>query len=75
MLHAMARDPRDRYPSAAAMKAEVDAPESVHVTGRANRLKEPVPWKNRWRAVRIALIAILVPVVLFFLFFLMFSRR
>jgi len=75
VLHAMARDPRDRYPSAAAMKSEVDAPETVQITGRAGRLKAPVPWKNRWRMVRIALITIVVPVVLFFLFFLMFSRR
>src|SRR5204862_3200798 len=70
VLHAMAREPRDRYPSAAAMKSEVDAPETVQITGRADHLTVPVPWKNRWRAVRIDLIAILVPVVLFFLFFL-----
>jgi serine/threonine protein phosphatase PrpC len=75
VLHAMARDPADRYPSAAAMKAEVDAPECVQVTGRAQRLQAPVLWKRRWRSVRIVAISVLVPIILFFLFFLMFSRR
>lgn len=44
VLHAMQRDPAQRYQSAAAMKAELDAPRSVHLTGYANRLQPP-----RWR--------------------------
>jgi serine/threonine-protein kinase len=75
ILHAMARDPADRYPTAAAMKAEIDAPDSVTVTGRASRLQAAVPWKSRWRMARFALLALLVPVILFFLLFLMFSRQ
>jgi serine/threonine protein kinase len=75
ILHAMAREASDRYPSAAAMKADVDDPSRVHVTDRASRLKAPVPWKNRWKTVRIAAISILVPVALFFLFLLMFSHH
>jgi serine/threonine-protein kinase len=75
ILHAMARNPADRYRSAAEMKAEVDAPETVQVTGRASRLTAPVPWKRQWRVVRVALLSILLPVALFFLFFLMLSRR
>jgi serine/threonine-protein kinase len=75
VLHAMARNPADRYASAAAMKADVDAPERVEITGRASRLQAPVPWKSRWRSVRIVAICILVPILLFYLFFLMFSRR
>jgi serine/threonine protein phosphatase PrpC len=75
ILHAMARNPADRYRSAAEMKADVDAPENVHVTGRASRLTVPVPWKRRWRVARVVLLSILVPIVLFFLFFLMLSRR
>ena len=75
VLHAMARDPADRYPSAGAMKADVDAPERVQVTGRAHRLQMPEPWRGRWRSVRIVAISVLVPIILFFLFFLMFSRR
>ncbi|HEV3217163.1 MAG TPA: protein kinase [Vicinamibacterales bacterium] len=75
ILHAMARNPPERYRSAAEMKADVDAPEKVHVTGRASRLTVPVPWKRRWRVVRGVLLAMLIPIVLFYLFFLMLSRR
>ena len=75
VLHAMARDPDDRYPSAAAMKADLDAPERVVITGRAERLQAPALWKSRWRNVRVVAISILVPIILFYLFFLMFSHR
>src|SRR5207247_8339023 len=75
VLHAMARKPADRYPSASAMKADIDAPERVQVTGRAARLTAPVPWKSRWRVARVVLIAALVPVALFSLFFFLLSRR
>jgi serine/threonine-protein kinase len=75
VLHAMARDPSHRYPSVAEMKAEVDAPDLVTVTGRADRLQAPKPWKSRWRNARIVAISVLVPIILFYLFFLMFSHR
>jgi serine/threonine-protein kinase len=44
VLHAMQRDPVDRYQSAAAMKADLDAPAAVRVTGFCDRLEAP-----RWR--------------------------
>jgi serine/threonine protein phosphatase PrpC len=75
ILHAMAREPADRYPSVAAMKADVDHPADIKVTGRATRLTVPVQWKSRWRIVRIALLAIAVPVALFFLFLFMLTRH
>jgi serine/threonine protein phosphatase PrpC len=75
VLHAMARNPADRYPSAEAFKADLDAPEHVQVTGRANRLQVPVLARRAWRVVRIVLFTLLVPIVLFFLIFLMLSRR
>jgi serine/threonine protein kinase len=75
VLHAMARDPDDRYPSAAAMKADLDDPSAVIVTGRAERLTAPTPWKSRWRKLRIMLLIGMVPILLFFLFFLLLSRR
>ena len=40
-LHAMQRNPADRHQSAAAMKAELDAPREVRVTGYCNRLQSP----------------------------------
>jgi serine/threonine-protein kinase len=75
VLHAMARDPGERYESAGALKHDVDNPSQVVVSGRASRLVVPRAWKSRWRKVRIALLVALVPIVLFFLFFLMLSRR
>ena len=38
-LRAMQRRPDDRYRSAAAFRADLGAPERVHVTGLANRLR------------------------------------
>ena len=75
VLHAMARDPAQRYPSAAAMKADIDAPERVHVTGRVNRLQVPVLTRGSWPIVRIVLLALLLPVALFFLILLMLKHR
>jgi serine/threonine protein phosphatase PrpC len=75
VLHAMARDPGDRYESAAAFKADLEAPARVHVTGRASRLQAPVMARRAWRVVRIALLAIAVPIVLFFLILFMLTHR
>jgi serine/threonine-protein kinase len=44
VLHAMQRDPADRYPTIREFKAELDAPQKVFVSGYCNRLKSP-----RWR--------------------------
>ncbi len=47
ILHALERDPRDRYPSAAEMARELDNYELVKVTDRHQRLRAPQPWKRR----------------------------
>lgn len=44
VLRAMRRKPAERYPTAAALQAELAAPERVHVTGLSGRLQAP-----RWR--------------------------
>ncbi len=49
ILHAMERDPGKRYPSALAMKEELDQPGSVELTGRCRRLQAPSPWKRHWK--------------------------
>jgi len=49
VLHAMERAPGKRYPSAAAMKDELDHPEAVPLTGRWQRLQRPVAWKRYWK--------------------------
>jgi serine/threonine-protein kinase len=65
ILHAMERQPYDRYPSAAAMKAELDAPDTVPLTGRCDRLRPQVRWVRHWHAARWIVLAILTPIVIF----------
>jgi len=48
ILHALERDPKDRFKSAAEMKEELDAPEKVRQTNRALKLKPVVP-SAPWR--------------------------
>ena len=51
VLRALRRNPAERYPSAAAMKADLDAPERVAVTGLSGRLQPVTRWR---RGVRLA---------------------
>jgi serine/threonine protein phosphatase PrpC len=64
ILHAMERNPAERYPSAAAMKAEVDDPDKVELTGRCDRLQPPSLARTNWATVRLVVISALVPVVI-----------
>jgi serine/threonine protein phosphatase PrpC len=76
ILHAMERDPAKRYASAAEMKTEIDNPNAVTVTGRADRLQAQVPWKQGWRKYQGLILTLLIPllVILFFVFFLIFHH-
>jgi serine/threonine-protein kinase len=74
VLHAMQRNPDDRYPSAAAMKADLEAPEKVVVTGRHERLKAPELGESFWQQHQVLLISLLVPVIMVGLFFLFVFR-
>lgn len=67
ILHAMERDPGNRYPTAAAMKAELDHPGTVQLTGRCDRLQTPTPWKRGWKKARWIVLAIMIPSVVFLL--------
>jgi serine/threonine-protein kinase len=75
ILHAMEREPRERYPRAAAMKAELEAPEQVKLTGRRDRLQSSSPWKTRWHTIRIALWTVLITLFAFGLILILFRRR
>jgi len=46
ILHAMERDPGKRFPTALAMKENLDHPDEVKLTGRCLRLLAPAPWKR-----------------------------
>jgi serine/threonine protein phosphatase PrpC len=65
ILHTMEREPHKRYQSAAVMKAELDDPESVKVTGRARHLEAPKVWKTRWQGARLIVLSALFPILLF----------
>jgi serine/threonine protein kinase len=69
ILHAMARNPQDRYQTALDMKTDLDHPDQVHVTGRAQRLEAPAIWKSRWRGIRVAVFAVAIPVLIFLAIF------
>jgi serine/threonine protein phosphatase PrpC len=75
ILHAMERDPFKRYHSAAEMRAELDAPETVHVTGRHQRLRHAVPWKRTFRKMRMYVLTGLIPVLAFFLLWFILSHQ
>lgn len=48
VLHAMQRNPADRYQTVAEFKTELDAPDKVFVSGYCNRLKKP-SWSFGYR--------------------------
>jgi serine/threonine-protein kinase len=75
VLHAMERDPAKRYLSAGAMKADLDHPEAVQVTGRHHRLQRATPWKRRFRKLRMYVITAMLPVIAFLLLWLILSRQ
>jgi serine/threonine protein kinase len=75
VLHAMEGDALERYPSAAAMKAELDSPETVQVTQRRERLRAVAPENRRLRRVRIYLCTPLIPIVAFLLLWFLLSRQ
>ena len=70
ILHAMERDPRRRYQSAAEMKAELEDFSLVKLTGRHRRLKRPKAWGSRWHQARLVVFSAMIPLVLFALIFL-----
>jgi serine/threonine-protein kinase len=49
VLHAMQRDPADRYQSVTELKADLMAPEDVVITGYCNRLQKP-HWRFGFRS-------------------------
>jgi serine/threonine protein kinase len=75
ILHAMAPRPSDRYSSAAAMKAELDFPETVQVTGMYRNPREASAWPKRLRLAGLILSLASAPFILFYVFLLMFQRQ
>ena len=74
ILHAMERDPKRRFQSAAAMKAELDDYEKVELTNRYARLQAPQIWKSRFRLLPVIIGFILLQIVLVLLMLLIRKR-
>ena len=70
ILRAMQRDPARRYPTAAAMQADLEAPDQVQVTGLCDRLEESTTGKRVWSFVRYIVWTCLVPLLTLVLLFL-----
>jgi len=62
VLKALRRDPDERYPSAAAMKADLDHVEQVTVTGLSHRLQPVTRWRRTLRFARHIATWVLLPV-------------
>ena len=75
ILHAMERDPKRRYQSAAEMKKELDDYDCVELTERCTRLRSPQVWKSRFRMVPLTIGFVLLQIVVFLLLALYFRKR
>jgi len=79
VLHAMERNPAQRYQTAAEMQAELEAPARVTLSGRRDRLKISTPARRRWRIIRKVafwtIVPVAVQVLLFFLLWHHLARK
>jgi len=75
ILHALERDPRKRYQSAADMKRELDHLDQVEVTHRDQRLRAPQPWKGRRYTAMLVAVGVVGWLGLFFALFLFLARK
>jgi serine/threonine-protein kinase len=75
ILHALERDPRQRYPSAAEMKRELNDYKLVTLTQRYQQLRAPQPWKSSHNTVTMVIIFSMLTVLMFFVMLLFFRLR
>jgi serine/threonine-protein kinase len=75
ILHALERDPKLRYPTATAMRAELDNYEKVEITHRSQRLRAPQPWKSSRHTAVLVTAGVVGWILLFYLLFLFLRSR
>jgi serine/threonine-protein kinase len=75
ILHALERDPANRFQTALLMKAELDDYEKVELVGRFRNLQSPQLWKSRFRMLPLVLLFGLAQVIIFLLLFLWFKHK
>jgi serine/threonine-protein kinase len=71
ILHAMERDPRKRFQTALEMKAQLEDPSLVDVTGRHHHLTVPKVWSSRWHSARLVILSVVLTLAVFGLLFLL----
>jgi serine/threonine-protein kinase len=75
ILHALERDPANRYQTAGEMKAELDDYEKVQLIGRYRNLQPPQLWKSRFKTLPLILALGFVWIISFVLLFLYFKHK
>jgi serine/threonine protein kinase len=75
ILHALERDPANRFQTSQAMKAELDDYEKVELVGRFRHLQAPQLWKSRFRMLPLFLLIGLGWVISFLLLFLYYRHK
>ena len=75
ILHAMERDPKNRYQSAGAMKAELENTGAVELTGRCDRLQVPSIGERSWKKIFWIALGVSVPVAILLLLILLIIHR
>jgi serine/threonine-protein kinase len=63
VLHAMERNPEKRHPSAQALRAELDSPAGVVLSGRCESVMQVKPIKAKFLQYRMAILASALPVI------------
>ena len=62
VLRALRRDPAERYPSAKAMKADLEHPERIALSGLCDRLQPVTRWRRSLRIARYIAVTFILPV-------------
>jgi len=75
ILHAMERDPKSRYQTAAEMKADLDNPAAVQLTGRCDRLQAPSEAKRGIQKILWIALGVALPLVILILLLLLIIHR
>ncbi|MGN6370327.1 MAG: bifunctional protein-serine/threonine kinase/phosphatase [Phycisphaerae bacterium] len=75
ILHAMEREPRNRYSSAREFREELLNQNRVIITGRVDHLQKPKAWKSRWRSIGLYIALAMIPILLTIVIFLLARRK
>lgn len=75
VLRALRRKPNDRYPSMLALQADLESPQTVHVSNLRDNLQPVSALRRNLRVARFIALAVLLPIMAQVLLFLMLWRH